>query len=162
MLAWAEAQPWARAMAACQQDAGWHAEGDVWTHTKMVCRQLPLLEEWPSLSPHERTVLALHGPVPRLRQAARPRCSIPSRPDPLAEACLERRAPRPDRAAGSRLRSGDPRRDRPAGPLPRPPGVPAGEARPGARGDFAVVAGEQPAALPVRPGRHPRPDDRAR
>ena len=39
ILAWAEDQPWARAMAECQQDRGWHAEGDVWTHTKLVCDQ---------------------------------------------------------------------------------------------------------------------------
>ena len=57
VLAWAESLPWARAMAACQQDAEWHSEGDVWTHTKMVCRQLPKLEEWTSLSQHDQTVL---------------------------------------------------------------------------------------------------------
>ena len=57
ILNWASDQPWCRAMAACQQDAGWHSEGDVWTHTQMVCAQLPELAEWPSLSPHERTVL---------------------------------------------------------------------------------------------------------
>jgi predicted kinase len=57
VLTWAGSRPWARAMAACAQDAGWHAEGDVWTHTKMVCRQLPLLEEWPVLPPHDRAVL---------------------------------------------------------------------------------------------------------
>lgn len=57
VLAWADDQPWCRAMAACQQDAEWHSEGDVWTHTKMVCAQLPCLEEWPSLDQHERTVL---------------------------------------------------------------------------------------------------------
>jgi predicted kinase len=57
VLAWAEAQPWARAMAECQQDAEWHSEGDVWTHTKMVCRQLPQLDEWPSLNRSEQTVL---------------------------------------------------------------------------------------------------------
>jgi predicted kinase len=45
-------------MAACQQDSGWHSEGDVWTHTKMVCAQLPVLAEWPVLTPHERTVLS--------------------------------------------------------------------------------------------------------
>jgi predicted kinase len=44
-------------MAQCPQDVGWHSEGDVWTHTKMVCAQLPLLEDWSSLTPHERTVL---------------------------------------------------------------------------------------------------------
>ena len=49
VLAWAESQPWAREMAACQQDAQWHAEGDVWTHTKMVCAEVEQLAEWPSL-----------------------------------------------------------------------------------------------------------------
>jgi predicted kinase len=57
ILAWAEDQPWCRAMACCPQDQGWHSEGDVWTHTKMVCAQLPMLEEWSSLTPHQRTVL---------------------------------------------------------------------------------------------------------
>lgn len=58
IVAWANDQPWCRAMAHCQQDVGWHAEGDVWTHTKMVCAQLPKLAEWPTLTPHEKTVLA--------------------------------------------------------------------------------------------------------
>ncbi|MCI0746405.1 MAG: AAA family ATPase [Verrucomicrobia subdivision 3 bacterium] len=49
ILSWAEAQPWAREMAVCQQDAQWHAEGDVWTHTRMVCAELERLAEWPSL-----------------------------------------------------------------------------------------------------------------
>ncbi|MCL4176518.1 MAG: AAA family ATPase [Verrucomicrobia bacterium] len=49
ILAWAEAQPWARAMADCQQDTQWHAEGDVWTHTRMVCAELERLADWPSL-----------------------------------------------------------------------------------------------------------------
>jgi putative nucleotidyltransferase with HDIG domain len=57
VLAWADDQPWCRAMAECQQDAGWHAEGDVWTHTKMVCAQLLRLEGWAGLSEHDRTVL---------------------------------------------------------------------------------------------------------
>jgi predicted kinase len=57
VLAWASDQPWCRAMADCQQDAEWHSEGDVWTHTKMVCSQLPQLEEWPLLDQHERTLL---------------------------------------------------------------------------------------------------------
>lgn len=57
ILAWAETQPWCRAMAKCLQDAEWHSEGDVWTHTKMVCQQLTELEEWRSLSAHEQTVL---------------------------------------------------------------------------------------------------------
>ncbi len=49
ILEWAETQPWARAMAACPQDAKWHAEGDVWKHTKMVCAELERLAEWPAL-----------------------------------------------------------------------------------------------------------------
>jgi len=57
ILAWAHDQPWCRAMAECQQDGGWHSEGDVWTHTRLVCAQLPRLSEWPSLTTHERTVL---------------------------------------------------------------------------------------------------------
>ncbi len=57
IVAWAGDQPWCRAMADCRQDAEWHAEGDVWTHTKMVCAQLPRLEGWTELTAHERTVL---------------------------------------------------------------------------------------------------------
>jgi len=57
VLAWATDQPWCRAMADCQQDAEWHSEGDVWTHTKMVCPQLSRLEEWQSLDQHERILL---------------------------------------------------------------------------------------------------------
>src|SRR5262249_15538051 len=51
ILAWAETQPWARDMAACQQDTQWHSEGDVWTHTKMVCAELERLAELPGLDP---------------------------------------------------------------------------------------------------------------
>jgi predicted kinase len=57
IVAWADAQPWCRAMADCAQDAEWHSEGDVWTHTKMVCQQLPQLAEWSSLASHERMLL---------------------------------------------------------------------------------------------------------
>lgn len=49
ILAWAERREWARQMALCQQDATWHAEGDVWTHTKMVCAELERLDEWSAL-----------------------------------------------------------------------------------------------------------------
>lgn len=50
ILAWALQQPWSREMAACQQDAEWHAEGDVWTHTQMVWSETLRLADWPSLS----------------------------------------------------------------------------------------------------------------
>jgi putative nucleotidyltransferase with HDIG domain len=49
VLEWAENEPWARDMAACRQDAQWHAEGDVWTHTKMVAGELERLAEWGGL-----------------------------------------------------------------------------------------------------------------
>ncbi len=57
ITAWAESQPWGQAMADCAQDAEWHSEGDVWTHTKMVLGQLLELDEWTSLTPHEQVVL---------------------------------------------------------------------------------------------------------
>jgi putative nucleotidyltransferase with HDIG domain len=49
IVGWAESQSWACKMARCEQDSGWHAEGDVWNHTKMVCAELERLEEWRSL-----------------------------------------------------------------------------------------------------------------
>lgn len=57
IVAWAEQQPWAADMAACGQDAGWHAEGDVWTHTRMVAEQLTRLDEWPTLDRPTQLVL---------------------------------------------------------------------------------------------------------
>lgn len=57
VVAWAETQPWCAAMASCAQDAQWHAEGDVWTHTKLVLAELPKLDQWLTLAPHQRTVL---------------------------------------------------------------------------------------------------------
>lgn len=59
LLAWAEAQPWSREMAACPQDRRWHGEGDVWTHTLSVCRELMGLAEWAGLSGEEKKVLVL-------------------------------------------------------------------------------------------------------
>lgn len=59
IIDWAEAQPWGRAMAACQQDAEWHAEGDVWMHTRMVCGELERLAEWPTLDPEAQLRLLL-------------------------------------------------------------------------------------------------------
>lgn len=57
IIGWAEAQPWCRAMAACAQDAEWHSEGDVWTHTRMVCRELVQLEEWPTIGSDQQSLL---------------------------------------------------------------------------------------------------------
>lgn len=41
------------------QNPAWHAEGDVWAHTKMVCEALCGLSEFTSLPDDERNVLAL-------------------------------------------------------------------------------------------------------
>lgn len=57
LIRWAETQSWCTAMAQCIQDTQWHAEGDVWTHTQRVLEQLPLLEDWTTLTPHEQCVL---------------------------------------------------------------------------------------------------------
>jgi len=59
ILAWAEPQPWCRAMAQCAQDAEWHSEGDVWTHTKMVFEQLSVLDEWSYLPANEQVIRKL-------------------------------------------------------------------------------------------------------
>jgi len=57
IMAWANDQPWCRAMADCEQDERWHSEGNVWTHTQMVYAELPRLDEWSSLTLHQRTLL---------------------------------------------------------------------------------------------------------
>lgn len=57
VITWAESQPWCEAMSKCEQDAQWHAEGDVWTHTQLVLHELQELDDWPYLTPHEQTVL---------------------------------------------------------------------------------------------------------
>lgn len=57
LITWAETQAWCRAMSACMQDSEWHAEGDVWTHTKRVLNQLTRLDEWRGLPETERTIL---------------------------------------------------------------------------------------------------------
>lgn len=45
ITAWAETQPWCQAMADCAQDAEWHSEGDVWTHTKMVLAEVGRMKQ---------------------------------------------------------------------------------------------------------------------
>lgn len=73
ILAWAETQPWARAMANCGQDAQWHAEGDVWTHTRMVCAALERLPEWPALDRAAQLKLLL---VALFHDAGKPATSV--------------------------------------------------------------------------------------
>ena len=46
-------------MATCMQDPEWHAEGDVWTHTRMVCDELTRLQDWNSFSRETQIKLLL-------------------------------------------------------------------------------------------------------
>ena len=57
ILEWCAGEPWVEEMSLCQQDQGWHAEGDVWTHTRMVCGELERLDEWKDLSKRDRIIL---------------------------------------------------------------------------------------------------------
>src|SRR5687767_1472465 len=57
IITWAKSESWAREMAKCPQDPQWHAEGDVWTHTEMVCSQLEQLTEWRSLDRSTQLIL---------------------------------------------------------------------------------------------------------
>lgn len=51
--------PYVPAMQVCIQDAVFHAEGDVWTHTRMVAEALLADPDFRALPPRRRTVLAL-------------------------------------------------------------------------------------------------------
>jgi len=44
-------------MAATPQDAAWHAEGDVWTHTRMALAELVRLPGYVTAEPHVRDIL---------------------------------------------------------------------------------------------------------
>jgi predicted kinase len=44
-------------MAACMQDPVWHAEGDVLTHTRMVCEALVAAPDWRALAPVARQIV---------------------------------------------------------------------------------------------------------
>ncbi len=59
LIEWAESCSWCAAMQTCEQDPGWHAEGDVWTHTKMVIEEVTKLDSFNELAPHEQTILLL-------------------------------------------------------------------------------------------------------
>lgn len=73
ILAWAEFQSWCRAMTGCAQDAEWHSEGDVWTHTKMVCQHLRKLDQWRLLTASDQLVLIFTA---LLHDVAKPATSV--------------------------------------------------------------------------------------
>lgn len=53
--------PWVAPMQDCLQDPVHHAEGDVWTHTKMVCEALTRSDAWCRLDEHARWVTFAAG-----------------------------------------------------------------------------------------------------
>lgn len=73
ILAWAAMQPWSEPMRLCQQDAGWHAEGDVWTHTGMVFDQVIRLVDYAELSRAEQVILLF---VALLHDAGKPATTV--------------------------------------------------------------------------------------
>lgn len=76
ILEWAAAQPWSEAMRHCAQDAVWHPEGDVWTHTSMVFDQVRELDDYAGLDRSEQTALLLTA---LLHDSGKPKTT---RPDP--------------------------------------------------------------------------------
>jgi predicted kinase len=59
-LDWAamiESYPWLQPLAACPQNPIYHAEGDVLTHTRLVCEALVATREWRSLSSMAQSIL---------------------------------------------------------------------------------------------------------
>lgn len=66
------AYPWIRRMASCPQDPGHHAEGDVWTHTRMACESLVQQPGYAALSEDERALLFA---ATALHDAGKPDCT---------------------------------------------------------------------------------------
>jgi len=58
-IKWAEHEThdWYTAMQNCEQDPIWHAEGDVWTHTKMVMKELCKDPYWEDYTWKEKEIL---------------------------------------------------------------------------------------------------------
>lgn len=75
-VAWDEldrAFPWVAALRGCPQDPVFHAEGDVWIHTRMVCEAMAALPAFQAADPAAR--LRLHAAA-LLHDVAKPRCTV--------------------------------------------------------------------------------------
>ncbi len=64
--------PWVRDLAGCPQDPIYHAEGDVWIHTCMVCEALAADRTWRELDDEARRVLFAAA---LLHDVAKPDCT---------------------------------------------------------------------------------------
>ncbi len=60
-------------MQQCMQEPEFHAEGDVWTHTRMVVDALLALPEYQALGSDEQNLL-LHAAL--LHDVAKPACTV--------------------------------------------------------------------------------------
>jgi predicted kinase len=67
-----ESQDWVQPMRECPQDPEYHAEGDVWTHTRMVVDALLALPEFGDLDDREQSIL-LYAAL--LHDVAKPACT---------------------------------------------------------------------------------------
>jgi predicted kinase len=65
---------WVRDLAGCPQDPVYHAEGDVWVHTRMVCEALAGMPAWRSLPQAERQAVFTAA---LLHDVAKPACTRP-------------------------------------------------------------------------------------
>jgi len=63
--------PWIRNLRGCPQDMARHAEGDVWTHVRMVCEAMAGLDAWRALPEIERKILFTSA---LLHDVAKPAC----------------------------------------------------------------------------------------
>lgn len=64
--------PWIRALAGCPQNPKYHAEGDVWIHTRMVCEAMVAMDTWRALEPALREELFAAA---LLHDTAKPECT---------------------------------------------------------------------------------------
>lgn len=63
---------WVRNLAGCPQDPIYHAEGDVWIHTRMVAEALATLPTWRTLSDDDRRIVFAAA---LLHDVAKPACT---------------------------------------------------------------------------------------
>lgn len=65
-------KPWIRLMAQTPQEPKWHAEGDVWTHTRMVCEALVRLPAYQALTVQRQHMVFVAA---LLHDVAKPACT---------------------------------------------------------------------------------------
>lgn len=66
-------ESWVGPMRGCPQDPIYHAEGDVYTHVRLVCRRLSELDEYAALNEEEKQIVAWAA---ALHDMAKPACTI--------------------------------------------------------------------------------------